>query len=384
MTDATPIYLDCNASTPLDPEVAEVLSRTLRDVFGNPSSQHHRWGRAARDCVETARAQTASLLGASPTEIVFTSGATESCNLAIAGVAAAYGGKGNHVIASPAEHKAVLGPLKNVAANGFEVDLAPPDAWGRLTPERLQAALTPRTILVCAMAANNVLGTVNPVAELASLCKKRGVLFFCDATQALGKMPFSVAQTGVDLAALSGHKMYAPKGVGALYVRGGGPRVRLQPQLFGGGQERGLRGGTENVPGIAALGKACELAERRCRVDAEGMARLRDRFERALQAAIPGAEIVVAAAERLPNTSLVVLPDVRAERLLRELGDTLAASTGAACDSAGGQGNAVLEAIGLEKEKIAGAVRFSLGRFTTRQDIDRAVGILAATVAKVS
>ncbi len=378
--DTAPIYLDYNATTPPDPQVLETMTFVLREVFGNPSSQYHRWGRAAQDSIETARAQTAALIGASPSEIVFTSGATESCNLAVKGVAAAYRERGNHIIASMAEHKAVLEPLKQLANDGIDITLLRPDRSGRITPEQVQEALTPQTILVCAMAANNVLGTLNPIAEIAALCKKRGVLLFCDATQAAGKIPFHVETNGVDLAALSAHKMYGPKGVGALYVRSRGPRVRLCPLILGGGQERSLRGGTENVPGIAALGTAGELAARQQPHDAPRMQRLRDRLEEGLTAAVDGAEVLGRRVERLPNTSLIVFPDIRAESLLRRLADVLAASTGSACDSAAGQSNYVLKALGLEQDKIAGAVRFSLGRFTTEHHVDTAITILTDAI----
>lgn len=378
--DSEAVYLDYNATTPPDPAVLETMFFVLREVFGNPSSQSHRWGRAAQDCVEAARGQTAALIDASPSEIVFTSGATESCNLAIKGAAAAYRDKGSHIIASMAEHKAVLEPLKQLANSEIDITLLRPDRNGRITAEQVQQAIGPHTILVCVMAANNVLGTVNPIAEIAEVCKKRGVLLFCDATQAVGKIPFSVEHSGVDLAALSAHKMYGPKGVGALYVRSRGPRVRLTPQILGGGQERGLRGGTQNVPGIVGMGKACELAARQQMHDATYMRRLRDRFEDGLAAAVEGVEVAARFAERLPNTSLIVFPRIRAEQMLRRLADTVAASTGSACDSAAGQSNYVLKAIGMEQDKIAGAVRFSIGRFTTDLQIDFAVKAIGQTV----
>ena len=377
------IYLDYNATTPLDPAVLETMTVILREVYGNPSSRYHRWGRAAADCIETARAQTAALIGAAASEIVFTSGATESCNLAIKGVAAAYRDKGNHIITSMAEHKAVLEPLKQLANADVEITLLRPDSAGRVTAEQIKEAMTPRTILVSVMAANNVLGTLNPIVEIAALCKKRGVLLFCDATQAPGKIPFSVEDTGVDLAALSAHKMYGPKGVGALYVRSRAPRVRLCPQILGGGQERTLRGGTENVPGIAAMGKASELAAQLGQTDAERMQHLRNRLEEGLLSAVSGTEIIGRTGERLPNTALVVFADIRAESLLGRLNDSLAAATGSACDSASAQSNHVLKAIGLEQDKIAGAVRLSLGRFTEPGRVERVIDLLAAGVLEL-
>ena len=275
------------------------------------------------------------------------------------------------------EHKAVLQPLKQLANSDFDITFLRPDACGRLAPEQIEEAMTERTILVCIMAANNVLGTINPIAEIAQRCKKRGVLFFSDTTQAAGKIPLDVEQMGLDLAALSAHKMYGPKGTGALYVRSSGPRVRLEPQILGGGQERGLRGGTENVAGVAGMGMACELAERLQAEESKQIARLRDRFEHGLLETVAGVEIVGGCAERLSNTSMITVSDVRAERLLRALNEDIAASTGSACDSAGGDSNYVLKTIGLEQDKIAGAIRFSLGRFTTPENISYAVNALA-------
>lgn len=378
--DTRPIYLDYNASTPIDPAALETMVSVLRDEYGNPSSQHHSRGRKASDIIENARRQTAQLIHASPSEIIFTSGATESCNLAIKGAAAAYREKGNHIITSMAEHKAVLQPLKQLANHDFDITFLRPDAFGRAAPEQIEAAMTERTILVCVMAANNVLGTLNPIADIARRCKKRGVLFFSDTTQAAGKLPLDVEQTGLDLASLSAHKMYGPKGTGALYVRSSGPRVRLEPQILGGGQERGLRGGTENVAGIAGMGAACELAERLLADESERVAGLRERFEKEILKTISGVEIIAGGVARLPNTTMLTVSDVRAERLLRALSADLAASTGSACDSAGGDSNYVLKAIGLEQDKIAGAIRFSLGRFTTPDAIADAVTALSREI----
>ena len=381
--DTRPIYLDYNASTPIDPAVLETMVSVLRDEYGNPSSQHHSLGRKAADIIEHARSRTAEFIHALPSEIIFTSGATESCNLAIKGAAAAYREKGNHIIASMAEHKAVLQPLKQLANRDFEITFLRPDACGRLAPEQVEEAMTERTILVCVMAANNVLGTLNPIAEIARNCKKRGVLFFSDATQAAGKIPLDVEQGGLDLASLSAHKMYGPKGTGVLYVRSSGPRVRLEPQILGGGQERGLRGGTENVAGIAGMGAACELAGRLPAEESARVAGLRDRFEKDLVKAVSGVEVIGGGVERLPNTTMVTVSDVRAERLLRALRADVAASTGSACDSAGGDSNYVLKALGLEQDKIAGAIRFSLGRFTTPEQIAEAVNALAREIGRL-
>lgn len=357
--------------------------QALRDRFGNPSSLHYTYGRAARDGVESARSCVADLIRCSASEIIFTSGATESCNLALKGVAAAYREKGNHIIASMAEHKAVLEPLKQLANGGIDVTLLRPDACGRICPEQIEGALTPRTILVCAMAANNVLGTLNPIAAMGELCKKRGVLFFCDMTQAIGKMPVDVQQLGLDMAAISAHKLYGPKGVGGLYVRNSGPRVRLEPLIAGGGQERGLRGGTENVAGIVGFGKACQLAAPRLCESAQAIAGLTRRLETLLLEQIPDAAVIAAEAERLTNTTMITFPAIRAETLLRSLADQVCASTGSACDAAAAEAGYVLKAIGLEQDKIIGAVRFSLGRFTTPAQIDAAAAAVAEQVGRL-
>ncbi len=377
MNPDAPIYLDYNATTPIDPAVLETMTQVLRDQFGNPSSLHYGYGRAARDTVEAARAHTAALLGCTAAEVLFTSGATEGCNLAVKGVAAAYRDKGNQIIASMAEHKAVLEPLKQLANSGIELTLLRPNAAGQITTEQIEAALTPRTILVCAMAANNVLGTLNPVEAIGRLCKKRGVLFFCDATQAVGKMPVDVQRMGLDLAAISAHKMYGPKGVGALYVRSSGPRVRLEPLIAGGGQERGLRGGTENVAGIAGLGKACQLAAERLAEQTVQMAALRDRLEEQLLQRVADCQLVAPCAERLCNTTMLTFAGIRAETLLRALAEQVCAATGSACDAATVEAGYVLKAIGLEQDKIAGAVRFSIGRCTTAAAIDAAAAAIA-------
>jgi len=381
--DTNPIYLDYNATTPIEPAVLEAMTQVLQYQFGNPSSQHYAYGKAARDSVESARSQVAELIGCSASEIIFTSGATESCNLAIKGVVAAYREKGNHIIASMAEHKAVLEPLKQLANSGVDVTLLRPDACGRISPEQIEDALTPRTILVCAMAANNVLGTLNPVDAIGALCKKRGVLFFCDATQAVGKIPVNVRQMGLDLAAISAHKLYGPKGVGALYVRNSAPRVRIEPLIVGGGQERGLRGGTENVAGIVGFGKACQLAASHLPQAAQTMADLTQRLEALILQHLPDTEIVAADAERLCNTTMMTFAGVRAETLLRSLADQVCASTGSACDAAAAEAGYVLKAIGLEQAKIIGAVRFSIGRWTTPAHIDTAAAAVVEQVRRL-
>lgn len=377
-----PIYLDYNASAPVDPAVLETMLPVLKNDFANPSSIYHIYGRRCADIVQTAREQTASALGCTPNELIFTSGATESCNLAIKGVAGAYADRGNHIVAAHTEHKAVLEPLKQLAKSGFEVALVRPERSGAICPETVEQALTPKTILVCLMAANNVFGTINPIEKVGRLCKKRGILFFCDATQALGKMPFSLKDLPIDLAAFSSHKAYGPKGVGALYVRRSAPRVRVEPQIVGGGQEQMLRAGTENVAGIVGFAKAAQLARLLAAEDIQRISLLKKRLEVGLLNAIDGAEIVAAASERLCNTTMIVLPRAPAQSLLREIGDRLCVSTGSACDSASSESGYVLRALGLEQDQILNAVRFSLGRFTSATDIDAAIHIVAAGWAK--
>jgi cysteine desulfurase len=374
-----PIYLDNNASTPIDRAVVEKMTAVLREDYGNPSSGYHALGRRAAEILEEARSQAAGLIHCTPSEIVFTSGATESCNLAIRGAATAYRERGNHIITCMTEHKAALEPCKLLANEGFEVTYLRPDINGRIAPDMVEQAIAEQTMLVSVMAANNVLGTIQPVEEIGAICKKRGIIFFCDATQAAGKMPVDVEKMHLDLAAFSAHKMYGPKGTGALYVRQKGPRVRIRPLILGGGQERGLRGGTENVAGIAGFGTACELAGLFLEKEHKILTDLRNRFENGIMSHIPNAENLARVSERLSNTANISFPDVRASQLLAAMPE-IAASTGAACDSGGVDSNYVLRAIGVEEDVAAGAVRFSLGRFTTADEIDYAIEIISQKV----
>ncbi|HBO45531.1 MAG TPA: IscS subfamily cysteine desulfurase, partial [Planctomycetaceae bacterium] len=270
----TPVYLDNNATTQVDPRVVDAMVGVLRNDFGNPSSRLHSVGRRAADLVEQSRARVARLLGADAREIVFTSGATESCNLAIKGVAEMYRRRGDHLVTCLAEHKAVLNSHRNLEARGFRIAWLAPDGEGRVCAERVEDALTRETILISIMAANSVVGTINPIAEIGRAAKRRGALFHCDATQAVGKIPIDVDAMGIDLLSLSAHKFHGPKGVGALYVRGESPKVRLAAQIDGGGHENGLRSGTLNVPGIVGLGLACEIAAERLEEDSRRVARL--------------------------------------------------------------------------------------------------------------
>jgi cysteine desulfurase len=364
-----PVYLDYNATTPIDPRVLEAMMPALTHAFGNPSSETHILGRQAKEMIEAARGQVASLIGASAREIVFTSGATESCNLAIKGAAKAYRERGNHIVVSAVEHKAVLEPCKRLEQEGFAVTTLWPDSFGCASAQQVADAITPQTILVCVMMANNVVGTINPVEEIGQLCKKRGILFFCDATQAVGKLAVWVGQVHADLLALSAHKIYGPKGAGALYVRGKNPRVKLAAQIDGGGQEHFRRSGTQNVPGIVGLGMACKLCEEELAGRASLPSELRDRLENGLLAAVPGSRVLGHPTQRLPNTSCVAFGGVEAVSMLSRMPD-VAASTGSACESGASGVNYVLRAMGVGDGFASGVVRFSLGRFTMEREID--------------
>lgn len=365
-----PIYLDHNASTPLAPEVVEAMRPFLSQHFGNPSS-HHWAGAPARAAVEQARAQVAGLLGAQPGEIVFTSGGTEANNHALQGVLLAGRARGGHVVTSAVEHPAVSRPLEFLRGLGAEVTVVPVDREGRVDPDDVRRALTPRTILVSVMHANNEVGTVQPIAELAAVTHAAGALLHTDAAQSLGKIPARVDDLGVDLLSVAGHKLYAPKGVGALYVRRGTP---IAPFMHGAGHEGGRRAGTESVLLDVALGAACEVAARWA--GAEALAALRDRFEAALLAAF-GAGVTVngAGAERLPNTASVNFVGRAGADVLAAL-PGVAASTGSACHAGSVELSPVLAAMGVPPREGMGAVRFSLGRGTTWEELEQVLRLL--------
>ena len=367
-----PVYLDYNATTPLDKRVLESMMPAFTTEFGNPSSESHSLGRQARDMVEAARNQTAELIGASAREIVFTSGATEGCNLAIKGAAEAYRERGNHIIASAIEHKAVLEPCRRLEQQGFSLTLLRPDSFGCIQAQQVADAITKQTILVCIMMANNVVGTINPVEKIGAICKKRGILFFRDATQAVGKLAVDVNRINADLMAFSAHKIYGPKGAGALYVRDKNPRVRLIAQIDGGGQERFLRSGTLNVPGIVGLGKACALCEEELGDKPSLSAELRNKLEDGLKKAIPDIQLNGHPVNRLPNTVNISFKGADAVSILKNSPD-IAASASSACESGTSGSNYVLRAMGVDEDSAASAIRFSLGRFTTEQEIDYAI-----------
>ncbi len=379
----TRIYLDHHATTPVDPAVVAVMLPFFNERFGNPSSKAHAFAQDAHRAVEAARERLAALIGARADEIVFTSGATEADNLAVRGAGRALAARGRHVVTSVLEHAAVLEPCRTLEREGFAVTRIGAGPEGLVDPDDVAAVLRPDTVLVSLMAANNEIGTVQPVAEVGALCRERGILFHSDAVQAVGRVPVSVDDWHVDLMSLSAHKMYGPKGTGALYVRRGRvPPVRLQPQMEGGGQERGLRSGTLNVPGIVGFGEAARLAgERLAAGEADRIRVLRDRLFERLRSEIEGLELNGAREPRLPGNLNVSIAGVLAETLLLSLGDEVALSAGAACAEAGGKGSHVLQALGLPESRIYSAVRFGIGRGNTEADVDEAALRVAAAVS---
>ena len=366
-------YLDHHATTPVDPAVLDAMLPYFTERFGNPSSRQHAFGEEADRAVQKAREEVAALIGAAPGDIVFTSGATESDNLALRGVARA-AGRG-HIVTTTIEHPAVLEPCRGLEREGFAVTRVAVDETGIVDAGAIASAMRPETILVSVMAASNEIGTVQPMAEVGRLCRERGIVFHTDAVQAAGRIPIDVEAWGVDLMSLSAHKMYGPKGAGALYMRKGrSPRLRLAPQMEGGGQEKGLRSGTLNVPGIVGLGAASRLAAMALLDgEPERIAALRDRLLAGLTARIEGVTVNGAMAPRLPGNLHVSIARAEAETLILSLGGTIAISSGAACAEAGGKGSHVLRALGLGDDRIYTALRFGIGRFTTDAEIDRVV-----------
>jgi cysteine desulfurase len=379
-----PIYLDHHATTPAAPEVIAAMLPWFGERFGNPSGKAHALAREAHEAVETARASLAALVGADPEEIVFTSGATEADNLAVRGGARAAAARGRHVVTSVLEHAAVLEPCRTLEREGFEVTRVPVGPEGIVAGSAVAAALRPETVLVSLMAANNEIGTIQPMAEVGALCRERGILFHSDAVQAVGRLPVRVREWGLDLMSLSAHKMYGPKGVGALYVRRGRrPPVRLQSQMEGGGQERGIRSGTLNVPAIVGFGEAARLAGEALRAgEPARIGALRERLLASLREKIPGIEVNGALEPRLAGNLNVSIPGIEAETLVLSVGESLAISSGAACAEAGGKGSHVLRALGLPDERVYSSLRFGLGRYTTEAEVDSAALILQAAVAR--
>ena len=366
-----PIYLDYQATTPVDPRVLDVMLPYFTEKFGNAASRSHAFGWSGEEAVDKARKQIASLLGASSKEIVFTSGSTEGINLAMKGAAEMYGSKGKHIITTLVEHKAVLDTAKHLEKEGFEVTYLEPDKTGRVSAEAVREAMRDDTILVSVIWGNNEIGTLNPIREIGALCHEKDVLFFTDATQAAGKIPVDVEADHIDMLCLSGHKLYGPKGVGALYVRRRKPRVRLVAQMDGGGHERGMRSGTLNVPGIVGLGRACELCEQELEKDAAHSNALRERFEKKVFAALDHVHINGDENSRLPGCSNLSFAYVEGESLIMGIPD-LAVSSGSACTSASLEPSHVLQAMGVGDELAHSSIRFGFGRFTTEDEVDRA------------
>lgn len=377
-----PIYLDNNATTPMDPRVLEAMIPYFTEHFGNAASRNHPFGWEAEEAVDYAREQVAKLIGADPKEIIFTSGATEGDNLGIKGVYEMYASKGNHIITCTTEHKAVLDTCKHIEHLGGEVTYLPVAANGLIDLTALEAAIKPTTILIAIMYANNEIGVVQPVKEITAIAKKHGVLFFSDAVQAVGKIPVDVNADGIDIMAFTAHKMYGPKGIGALYVRRKNPRVKVTAQMDGGGHERGMRSGTLNVPGIVGFGKACELARLEMAADAERLSKLRDKLEAALTQ-IDESYVNGSTEHRLPHVANISFKYVEGEGLMMGFNKTIALSSGSACTSASLEPSYVLKALGLGDDLAHSSLRFGLGRFTTEEQIDYTIKAVTDTVLKL-
>jgi cysteine desulfurase len=373
-----PIYLDNNATTPMDPRVLEAMLPYFNEKFGNAASRNHPFGWVAEEGVDYAREQVAKLINASEKEIIFTSGATESDNLAIKGVFEMYKEKGNHIITAVTEHKAVLDACKHVEKLGGKVTYLPVKEDGLVDLAELEAAMTNETILVSIMYGNNEIGVIQPIKEIAAIAHKFGALFMTDATQAVGKIPVDVIADGIDLLALSAHKMYGPKGVGALYVRRKGPRVKVTAQMDGGGHERGMRSGTLNVPGIVGLGKACELAGLEMESEAKRLSALRDKLERSLTV-LEESYVNGNVEHRLPHVANISFKYVEGEGLMMAMKD-LAVSSGSACTSASLEPSYVLKSLGLSDDLAHSSIRFGLGRFTTEEEVDYAIEVTKKSV----
>lgn len=376
-----PIYLDNNATTPMDPRVLEAMLPFFTDNFGNAASRNHPFGWKAEEAVDYAREQIAALIHADAREIIFTSGATESNNLAIKGVFEMYAEKGNHFITIETEHKAVLDTCKHIEKLGAEITYLKTDTEGMITVKQVEDAIKPNTVLVSIMYANNEIGVIQPIREIAALCKSKGVLFHTDATQAVGKIPVDVMADGIDLMSFSAHKMYGPKGVGVLFVRRKNPRVKVTAQMDGGGHERGMRSGTLNVPGIVGLGKACELCRLEMVSDTARISGMRDRLEKELLT-LEEAYVNGNREHRLPHVSNMSFKFVEGEGLIMGV-KNIAVSSGSACTSASLEPSYVLKALGLDDELAHSSLRFGLSRFTTDEEIDYAISHVREAVLKL-
>ena len=377
-----PIYLDNNATTPMDPRVLEAMTPYFLNHFGNAASRNHPFGWEAEEAVDYAREQVAKLIGADPKEIIFTSGATEGDNLGIKGVFEMYATKGNHIITATTEHKAVLDTCKHIEKQGGEVTYLQVQPDGLIDLKELEAAIKPTTILIAIMYANNEIGTVMPMKKISAIARKHGVLVFTDGTQAVGKIPVDVNKDGIDLMAFTAHKMYGPKGVGALYVRRKNPRVKVTAQIDGGGHERGMRSGTLNVPGIVGFGKACELCMLEMESDTARVSKLRDKLETNLMM-LEEAYVNGSREHRLPHVANISFKHVEGEGLLMGFNKNIALSSGSACTSASLEPSYVLKALGLGDDLAHSSLRFGLSRFTTEEEIDYTVKAISDTVLKL-
>ena len=382
MSIKLPIYMDNHATTPVDPRVLEAMLPYFTDKFGNAASRNHEFGWVAEEAVENARGQIARLINATPKEIVFTSGATESTNLAIKGAAEMYREKGNHIVTQVTEHKATLDTCKRLEKYGCEVTYLPVEKDGRINLDDLRRAITPKTILISIMYANNEIGVVQPIAEIGKIAKEKGVFFHVDAVQAVGKIPVDVQKDGIDLMSISAHKIYGPKGVGALYVRRKNPRVQLAAIIDGGGHERGMRSGTLNVPGIVGLGKACELCQNEMENESKELRRLREKLTHSIMSRLDETFINGSMEHRLPHNINISFAYVEGESLLMGIND-IAVSSGSACTSATLEPSYVLKALGVGEDLAHTSIRFGIGRFNTHAEIDYAAARVVETVKRL-
>ena len=377
-----PIYMDNNSTTQTDPRVVDAMLPYFTQKFGNAASRSHPYGWEAETAVEEAREQIANLIGASAKEIIFTSGATESNNLAIKGVAAMYKKKGNHIITAPTEHKCVLDTCKRLERDGYQVTYLPVDVYGRVSAQQVRDAITDKTILVSLMFANNEIGTINPMKEIGKVCKEKGVLFHTDGVQAVGKVPVNVQELGIDLMSLTAHKLYGPKGIGALYVRKKDPRVRLEPIIDGGGHERGMRSGTLPVPLIVAFGEACAIAQKEMPEESKRTFALRERLRTGIMGQLTETYLNGHPTERLPGNANISFAYVEGEGMMMGIKD-VAVSSGSACTSASLEPSYVLRALGVGDELAHSSIRFGIGRFTTVDEVDYVIDLVVREVKRL-
>ncbi len=379
----TPVYMDNHATTSIDPRVLEVMLPYFTERFGNAASRNHSFGWEAEAAVDEAREQIVRLIhGSSPKEIIFTSGATESDNLAIKGVAEFYREKGDHIITCVTEHRAVLDSCKALERRGYKITYLPVDQYGLVDPEHLRKAITDKTILISIMSANNEIGTIHPIRDIGRVAKEKGIIFHCDATQGVGKVPMDVEDMGIDLLSLSAHKIYGPKGIGALYVRSKRPRVRLSPVIDGGGHERGMRSGTLNVPGIVGLGKACQIAQQELPEEAARLAQLRERLKEGIFSKLDEVYVHGHPTQRLPGNMNISFAYIEGESLLMGLKE-IAVSSGSACTSTTLEPSYVLRALGVREDLAHASIRFGLGRFNTEEEVDYTIHRVVQEVSRL-